>query len=115
MRNDPTMAAMFATLDQFAAPTRRRIVGLYCQAVAEQLPAIAAALAAPDLPALALLAHRVAGSAAMMQDGNLAPSAKALEAAAAAGALTAAQDGFAAMREAAARSVQVLREVYAAD
>jgi HPt (histidine-containing phosphotransfer) domain-containing protein len=114
MRNDPSLAGMFATLDQFAAPTRLRITGLYCQSIAEQLPVLARALAVPDLANLTLLAHRVAGSAAMMQDANLAPRAKALEAAAAEGALEAAQEALEAVEEAAAYSIQAIRAVYGA-
>lgn len=71
-------AAMHRLLALLPAPTRAQMVAMYLDGLQAQLAEIAGLLAAGD-PAARALVHKLAGSAAMMQDAALSGPARALE------------------------------------
>ncbi len=71
-------AAMHRLLAMLPAPTRSEMVAMYLGGLQAQLAQLGPLLAAGD-PAAAPLVHKLAGSAAMMQDAALSAPARALE------------------------------------
>jgi hypothetical protein len=112
MHNDPALAGMFATLDRFAPAVRQRIVRLYRESLAEELGILAKVLPEGDLQRAAQAAHKMASSAAMMQDLNVAPRAKAVEDPAMANSAGPAQAAFPALKVAAEASLRELAAAY---
>jgi HPt (histidine-containing phosphotransfer) domain-containing protein len=78
-----TAAAAWALpsyLDALPAQARVEILGLYRKGLLEQVASLEAALACgAELPLVVSVAHKIAGSAGMMQDPGLAELARRLE------------------------------------
>lgn len=95
--------AMLRLLAMLPAPTRAQMVAMYASGLDAQLQVLEAALApgaAPDA-GTAAVAHKLAGSAAMMQDAALSAPARAIEKALIAGELDTARSQVPALRAAA--------------
>ncbi|MBE7939287.1 MULTISPECIES: Hpt domain-containing protein [Ramlibacter] len=72
--------AMLRLLGMIPLAAQQKMVGLYRETLASQLAALGQALQAePPTPAAQALAHKIAGSAAMMQDAALAGAARGIE------------------------------------
>ena len=69
---------MLRLLGLLPAPARGQMVQMYTELLAAQVDALDAALREPDAATIALL-HKLAGSAAMMQDQDLSQPARAME------------------------------------
>ena len=93
---------------------RARMVGMYCDTLVSQLAELGQALEAGQQDAATSLAHKVAGSAAMMQDAALAQPARAVEQALRADCLIEALRLWPLLRSHAARTLDVLRASYPA-
>jgi HPt (histidine-containing phosphotransfer) domain-containing protein len=99
---------MLRLLGMLPAPTRAEMVRLYGETLLGPLQGVGDALRAPVDPQVVALVHKVAGSAAMMQDQDLSQPARALEHALLEGRLEAAVALWPQVREAAARTLGVL-------
>jgi len=93
---------------------RARMVAMYCDTLLTQLEELGRALAGDQHAAATSLAHKVAGSAAMMQDAALAQPARAVEQALRADSLIEAQRLWPLLRSNAVRTLDVLRASYPA-
>ncbi|MET0312113.1 MAG: Hpt domain-containing protein [Burkholderiaceae bacterium] len=112
MHNDPALAGMFVTLDRFAPAVRQRIVRLYRESLVEQLGLLDQALAEGELDRAAQAAHKMASSAAMMQDLNVSPRAKDVENPALARSAEDARGAWPALKAAAETSLRQLEQAY---
>lgn len=93
---------------------RARMVAMYCDTLVSQLAELGQALEGSQQDAATSLAHKVAGSAAMMQDAALAQPARAVEQALRADLLVEAQRLWPLLRAHGARTLDVLRASYPA-
>ena len=93
---------------------RARMVAMYCDTLVTQLAELGQALEGSDQDAATALAHKLAGSAAMMQDAALAQPARAVEQALRADCLIEALRLWPLLRSHAARTLDVLRAYPAA-
>jgi HPt (histidine-containing phosphotransfer) domain-containing protein len=93
---------------------RSRMVAMYCDTLVTQLAELGQALEGSDQDAATALAHKLAGSAAMMQDAALAQPARAVEQALREDALIEALRLWPLLRTRAARTLDVLRASYPA-
>jgi HPt (histidine-containing phosphotransfer) domain-containing protein len=103
---------MLRLLRMLPARTRAQMVGMYRDSLRAQLATLEGALtagAAPDSGLVALV-HKLAGSAAMMQDADLSLPARAIEKALGAGAIDEARSHWPAVRAAADRTLAALEE-----
>ena len=91
---------------------RARMVSMYCDTLVTQLAELGQALEGGQQDAATALAHKVAGSAAMMQDAALAQPARAVEQALRADSLVEALRLWPLVRAHAARTLEVLRAGY---
>lgn len=82
MEPDASLEPMHALLARLPPPVQATMVRMYRDALGEQLALVRAALDGSDAAALQATAHKIAGSAAMMQDRELSLAARAIEAAA---------------------------------
>lgn len=80
MSTDSTLAPTLALLRQLPAASREAMVRMYRQSLHEHLAQVAAGLQPEgDAQGVTALAHRIAGSAGMMQDLPLCDVARAME------------------------------------
>ena len=103
---------MLKLLRMLPEATRARMVEMYRDGLGQQLAALEPVLAggAPGDPALAGLVHKLAGSAAMMQDADLSLPARAIEKALMAGDAEAARARWPELRVAADRTLAALAQ-----
>jgi hypothetical protein len=100
--------AMLRLLGMLPAATRVEMVRMYGETLRGPLQGVGDALRAPIDPAVVALVHKVAGSAAMMQDPDLSLPTRALEHALHEGRLADAVALWPQVREAAARTLEAL-------
>jgi len=103
---------MFALLAQVPADAGARMVGLYREMLDDPVDLLERALGRGDLPLAQAIAHKLAGSAAMMQDNALSAPARGIDDAARAGALREAQALWPLVRDAAEATRQALAKAY---
>lgn len=77
--NDPQFDAMFNLLGILPAATRQEMVRMYSDALVGQTELLGECVARRDVPACTSVSHKIAGSAAMMQDHQLAQAARSME------------------------------------
>lgn len=70
---------MLRLLGLLPAATRAELVRMYTELLATQLRVVRDGLRAPDDPEVLALVHKIAGSAAMMQDRDLSEPARSME------------------------------------
>jgi HPt (histidine-containing phosphotransfer) domain-containing protein len=104
---------MLRLLGMLPAATRVEMVRMYGETLRGPLQGVGDALRAPVDPALVALVHKVAGSAAMMQDHDLSLPARALEHALHEGRLDDAVALWPQVREAATRTLGALETLRA--
>lgn len=109
MAETPNLAPMFALLDRLPAPVRASMVSMYHDALVEQLQLLEQALQAGDVAEQTRIAHKLAGSAAMMQDASLSLSARAMEAALQQGCVAIAHQQWPRIQHSAQQTLQGLR------
>lgn len=105
---------MLRLLQMLPAASRAQMVRMYGQLLGEQLHSVGdalGALASPPAPALVDLLHKIAGSAAMMQDQDLSLPARAMEAALRDGRNADAVAAWPAMEAAALRTLAALQAI----
>ena len=76
-----TLDGMYKLLAVLPAQVRCDMVRMYCESLESQVALLGQALAQGDVQASMAVAHKIAGSAAMMQDGELSRVARGVEAA----------------------------------
>jgi HPt (histidine-containing phosphotransfer) domain-containing protein len=81
MSMTPSLDGMFKLLAMLPVPTRHDMVRMYCEALEVQVALLGQSLAQGPAQATMAAAHKIAGSAAMMQDQALSRAARAFEAA----------------------------------
>ena len=77
--NDPRFDAMFELLAILPAATRQEMVRMYSDALVGQTELLDEGMALRDVPACTSVSHKIAGSAAMMQDQELSQAARSME------------------------------------
>jgi HPt (histidine-containing phosphotransfer) domain-containing protein len=102
---------MLRLLGLLPAPTRAEMVRMYGETLLGPLQGVGAALREPIDPDVVALVHKVAGSAAMMQDQDLSLPARGLEHALREGRLADAVALWPQVREAATRTLGALESV----
>ena len=85
MNDSLRLEAMFKLLELLPAQTRSGMVRMYSDSLVEQVQMLGQCLAQGQAEACASIAHKIAGSAAMMQDQELSQAARAAERALVAG------------------------------
>ena len=105
---------MLRLLQMLPAEPRGRMVAMYREALATQLAQLGELLAGDDGAAAMSLAHKVAGSAAMMQDAGLSEPARAVERALRQGAPAQALRLWPLLQAQAARTLQALELAFPA-
>jgi len=109
---DPRFAPMFALLAQVQPDIGARMLALYRDVLEDPLDGLERALARGELEAIQAIAHKLAGSAAMMQDAAVARPARAIDDAVRAGALGEAQALWPVLRDAAQATRRALNKAY---
>ena len=105
-------AGMVQLLARLPEPVRERMVRMYVQALDTQVAALQEALAAQDWKRAEQLAHKLAGSAGMMQDAELSRAGRVIENAIRDGVEEEAVANWPALEAQARQTRQAMRETY---
>jgi HPt (histidine-containing phosphotransfer) domain-containing protein len=102
---------MYALLAMLPADVRTNMVAMYREALVTQVAQLEQAVAATDDTALRDLAHKIAGSAGMMQNAALSRAARQMEIALREGRGDAARDAWPEVRVSVQRTLEALESV----
>lgn len=114
MRAIQSLDGMFKLLAMLPAETRTSMVAMYCEALESHLTTMRQSLAQGQLEATSAAAHKIAGSAAMMQDQDVSRVARAIESALRGGREDEALRHWPGMLEGASFTLERLRQAYPA-
>jgi HPt (histidine-containing phosphotransfer) domain-containing protein len=114
MSERQSLDGMFKLLAMLPAQTRAAMVTMYCEALESHLALIRQSLAQGEVEAIRSAAHKIAGSAGMMQDQEVARAARDIEAASPAGAPDEALRHWPVMLHRARITLESLRQAYPA-
>jgi HPt (histidine-containing phosphotransfer) domain-containing protein len=111
---ETTGGAMLRLLDMLPEAARRAMVGMYRDTLSSQLAQLGRELEEGQVDSATSLAHKIAGSAAMMQDQPLSQSAREVERALRAGDAALAQAHWPRVQVSASLTLATLQEAYPA-
>lgn len=114
MRAIQSLDGMFKLLAVLPVDTRTSMVAMYCEALQSHLTLMRQSLAQGQFDATAAAAHKIAGSAAMMQDQEVSRAARAIESALRGGREDEALQHWPGMLDGASFTLECLRQAYPA-
>lgn len=110
-----SLDGMFKLLAILPVQTRHDMVRMYCDSLQSQVALLGQSLAQGQVQAAMAAAHKIAGSAAMMQDQELSRAARIVEAALREGRAEEAMRQWPGMQHCASLTLECLRQAYPAN